>query len=149
MLIAVTVSGWGTLHLTSTPYYVDPTLLPGDVNLDGTVDVQDLAILAANYRKNVTGGWMQGDFNNDGVVDVQDLALLAANYRRTQASESSWTTLDSTRSDPGVVAGRNDRGSGAGSPCSLRPPVLALLAHVWRKWKSVAKQILVARPGAV
>ena len=53
----VTVSGWGTLHLTSTPFYVNPTLLPGDANLDGTVNVLDLAILAANYRKNVTGGW--------------------------------------------------------------------------------------------
>ena len=79
----VTVSGWGTLHLTSTPFYVNPTLLPGDANLDGTVDVLDLAILAANYRKNVTGGWIQGDFNNDGVVDVKDLALLAANYRHS------------------------------------------------------------------
>ena len=84
---SVTVSSWGTLHLTSTPYYVDPTLLPGDINLDGTVDVQDLAILAANYRKTVTGGWLQGDFNNDGVVDVQDLALLAANYRHSYASD--------------------------------------------------------------
>ena len=81
------MSGWGTLNLTSTPYYVNPTLLSGDINLDGTVDVQDLAILAANYRKHVTGGWMQGDFNNDGVVDVEDLALLAANYRHSQASD--------------------------------------------------------------
>ena len=48
---AVTVSGWGRLHLTSTPFYVNPTLLPGDANLDGTVNVPDLAILAANYRK--------------------------------------------------------------------------------------------------
>ena len=80
------VPGWGTLHLTSTPFYVNPTLLPGDANLDGTVNVQDLAILAANYRKQVTGGWLQGDFNNDGVVDVQDLALLAANYRQSYAS---------------------------------------------------------------
>ena len=83
----VTVSGWGTLHLTSTPFYVNPTLLPGDANLDGKVDVQDLAILAANYRKQVTGGWLQGDFNNDGVVDVEDLALLAANYRHSYASD--------------------------------------------------------------
>ena len=81
------VSGWGTLHLTSTPFYVNPTLLPGDANLDGTVNVQDLAILAANYRKQVTGGWLQGDFNNDGVVDVKDLALLAANYRHSLASD--------------------------------------------------------------
>ena len=81
------MSGWGTLHLTSTPYYVNPTLLPGDINLDGRVDILDLAILAANYRKNVTGGWLQGDFNNDGVVDVEDLALLAANYRHSLASD--------------------------------------------------------------
>ena len=81
------MSGWGTLHLTSTPFYVNPTLLPGDANLDGTVNVLDLAILAANYRKQVTGGWLQGDFNNDGVVDVEDLALLAANYRHSLASD--------------------------------------------------------------
>ena len=83
----VAVSGWGTLHLTSTPFYVNPTLLPGDANLDGRVDVLDLAILAANYRKQVTGGWLQADFNNDGVVDVEDLALLAANYRHSFASD--------------------------------------------------------------
>ena len=40
----VTVSGWGTLHLTSTPFYVNPTLLPGDANLDGTVNFTDLRI---------------------------------------------------------------------------------------------------------
>ena len=79
------MTGWGTLNLTSTPFYVDPTLLPGDANLDGTVDVKDLAILAANYRKHVTGGWLQADFNHDGVVDVEDLALLAANYRHSLA----------------------------------------------------------------
>ena len=84
---SITDPTWGTLDLTSTPFYVDPTLLPGDANLDGRVDVLDLAILAANYRKHVTGGWLQGDFNNDGVVDVEDLALLAANYRHSLASD--------------------------------------------------------------
>jgi polysaccharide biosynthesis protein PslG len=83
----VTVSGWGTLHLTATPYYVNPTLLPGDANLDDRVDVLDLAILAANYRKSVSGGWTHADFNHDGVVDVGDLALLAANYRHSLASD--------------------------------------------------------------
>ena len=55
-------------------------VLPGNVNQDGTVSVQDLAILAANYRKNLTG-WANADLNGDGVVDVMDLAVLAANYR--------------------------------------------------------------------
>ena len=51
-------------------------VLPGDVNQDGTVSVQDLAILAANYRKSLAG-WANGDFNCDGAVDVTDLAVLA------------------------------------------------------------------------
>ena len=55
-------------------------VLPGDINQDGTVSVQDLAILAANYRKSLSG-WANGDLNCDGVVDVSDLAVLAANYR--------------------------------------------------------------------
>ena len=55
-------------------------VLPGDINQDGTVSVEDLAILAANYRKSLTG-WANGDLNCDGVVDVSDLAVLAANYR--------------------------------------------------------------------
>ena len=94
---------------------MNPTLLPGDANLDGTVNVQDLAILAANYRKNVTGGWLQGDFNNDGVVDVEDLALLAANYRHSLASDvvPVYDGLDATASRI-VVPGRSDRGSRAG-----------------------------------
>ena len=55
-------------------------VLPGDINQDGTVSVEDLAILAANYRKSLSG-WANADLNCDGVVDVSDLAVLAANYR--------------------------------------------------------------------
>ena len=58
---------------------VTVTLIPGDANGDGMVNVGDLGILAANY-----GGsdktWAQGDFNGDGVVNVGDLGILAANY---------------------------------------------------------------------
>ena len=79
-----------TLDLTATPNWAGPVdtgllpktmstdyvrywseaIVPGDANLDGRVDVTDLAILAANYRKQVTGGWSMADFNGDGVVDV-------------------------------------------------------------------------------
>ena len=55
-------------------------VLPGDINQDGTVSVTDLAILAANYRKSLSG-WANADLNGDSVVDVSDLAVLAANYR--------------------------------------------------------------------
>ena len=56
-------------------------VLPGDTNQSGTVDVSDLAVLAAHYRQSYSG-WGNADFNSDGVVNVQDLAVLAANYRQ-------------------------------------------------------------------
>ena len=130
----LTVSGWGTLHLTSTPFYVNPTLLPGDANLDGHVDVSDLAILAANYRKNVTGGWLQADFNNDGVVDVQDLALLAANYRRSLASDvvPAYDGLDAAAiellSQAGVTVVPEP-----GTLVMLAAALIGALANTWRE----------------
>ena len=130
------VPGWGTLHLTSTPYYVNPTLLYGDINLDGTVDVQDLAILAANYRKQVTGGWLQGDFNNDGVVDIEDLALLAANYRQSYASD---VVPDYAGFDAAAIQVLSQAGLTVapepGAFVLLGTGLLAVLVYAWRKRK--------------
>jgi hypothetical protein len=59
--------------------YNNYSLVPGDANLDGMVDVGDLGVLAANYGK--SGMFLtQGDFNSDGIIDVGDLGILAANY---------------------------------------------------------------------
>lgn len=52
---------------------------PGDVNSDGTVTIQDLAILIANYGR-TTATRPQGDLNGDGKVTIQDLAILIAYY---------------------------------------------------------------------
>ena len=109
---------------------------PGDANLDGTVDIKDLAILAANYRKHVTGGWTQADFNNDGVVDVQDLALLAANYRHSLASNvvPAYDGLDAEAiralSLTGVTVVPEP-----GAIVLLATGVISLLAYAWRKWR--------------
>lgn len=53
--------------------------LPGDANINGLVNGQDLAILSANFG---TSGQsvLQGDFSGDGQVNGQDLAILAANF---------------------------------------------------------------------
>ena len=128
------MSGWGSLTLTSTPFYVNPTLLPGDANLDGTVDVQDLAILAANYRKQVTGGWLQGDFNHDGVVDVQDLALLAANYRHSYASD---VVPDYAGFDAAAIELLSRAGvtvvPESGTLAMLAVALIGALVYIWRK----------------
>jgi hypothetical protein len=53
--------------------------LPGDANLDGRVDVNDLTILLANFGQ--TGAtWSEGEFTGDGTVDVNDLTILLTNF---------------------------------------------------------------------
>jgi T5SS/PEP-CTERM-associated repeat protein len=52
---------------------------PGDANGDGTVNINDLSVVLANYDK--TGmSWSQGDFTGDGTVDIGDLSIILANY---------------------------------------------------------------------
>jgi autotransporter-associated beta strand protein len=59
--------------------------LPGDANLDGKVDINDLTIVLANY--NQTGKtWSTGDFTGDGTVDINDLTIVLANYGQTFGS---------------------------------------------------------------
>jgi endo-1,4-beta-xylanase len=58
------------------------TLL-GDTNLDGNVNVTDLANLAGNYGDTSGGVWAGGDFDYDGIVNVADLADLAGNFGDT------------------------------------------------------------------
>jgi hypothetical protein len=72
---------------------------PGDTNGDGTVDVGDLGILAANYGKTTGATWATGDFNGDGAVDVGDLGILAANYGSGSASADDISTDDAEVSD--------------------------------------------------
>lgn len=45
----------------------------GDVNLDGTVDAADDAIITANLG--TAGGWAQGDLNGDGQVTTDDIGF--------------------------------------------------------------------------
>ena len=58
------------------------TLLPGDANGDGRVDINDLTIVLSNYNK--TGmGWASGEFTGDGTVDINDLTIVLAHYNQT------------------------------------------------------------------
>jgi autotransporter-associated beta strand protein len=53
---------------------------PGDLDLDGIVDMSDLAALdaAGRYGTGATAGWSAGDVNYDGVVNLFDLVAIQA-----------------------------------------------------------------------
>lgn len=55
---------------------------PGDVNLDGIVNSQDLANVSSNWLR--TGvSLLSGDVNGDGIVNSQDLAVISSNWLQT------------------------------------------------------------------
>jgi hypothetical protein len=62
--------------------------MPGDGNLDGRVDINDLTIVLTDYGQ--TGmEWGRGDFNNDGTVDVNDLTIVLTNYNQSLSSSDA------------------------------------------------------------
>lgn len=60
--------------------FLDP-YLPGDLDADGAVSLQDLATLLANFGRAGDAGYAQGDVQGcDGDVDLEDLATLLENF---------------------------------------------------------------------
>jgi autotransporter-associated beta strand protein len=53
---------------------------PGDANLDGLVDIQDIAALltSSKYETGLAADWSEGDNNHDGVVDITDITGILA-----------------------------------------------------------------------
>ena len=49
---------------------------PSDLNGDGVVNAQDLAVLLAAWGSNAPGA----DVNDDGIVDGRDLAILLGSW---------------------------------------------------------------------
>jgi hypothetical protein len=53
--------------------------IPGDVNFDGIVNSQDLALVISNWLKTGKGANAPvGDANHDGIVNSQDLAIISS-----------------------------------------------------------------------
>ena len=65
----------------------------GDANLDGTVNLSDFNVLAANFgQSNRT--WETGDFNEDGQVNLSDFNLLASSFGREIQPAPPGASLD-------------------------------------------------------
>jgi len=52
--------------------------IPGDANLDDTVNLSDFTLLKSNFG--LAGAWGDGDFNDDGTVNLSDFTILKANF---------------------------------------------------------------------
>jgi hypothetical protein len=80
--------------------------MPGDINMDGTVNGLDVGLLAPNIFTNTpANNWTTGDLNGDHIVDGLDVGILAPNIFLSGGSYTARTT----RSIDGV----NDPASGA------------------------------------
>lgn len=59
-------------------------VLPGDVNLDSTVDLTDFALLKAGFGSG--DSLLEGDANGDGRVDLLDFNAIKSNFGRQSTS---------------------------------------------------------------
>ncbi|HEY7087900.1 MAG TPA: autotransporter-associated beta strand repeat-containing protein, partial [Tepidisphaeraceae bacterium] len=75
---ALGLSSFAGVAVDTTSLLIDYTFV-GDTNLDGVVDVNDLANLASHWQR--SADWTGGDLNYDGFVDATDLGMLALNWQ--------------------------------------------------------------------
>ncbi|QDU71886.1 hypothetical protein [Mucisphaera calidilacus] len=61
--------------------------LMGDANLDGSVNLLDLSMLASRFGRAGAWGWSDGNFNADFSVDLLDLSILASHFGQTTVPE--------------------------------------------------------------
>jgi len=74
-----TCQDWGPIFLADNmTVSLSPPDCPGDVNVDGVVDLTDLATLLAHFGAGTLPE--HGDLDGDGDVDLTDLSLLLANF---------------------------------------------------------------------
>jgi probable HAF family extracellular repeat protein len=111
------IAGYGTDASNNTNQaFVIYAPTPGDANLDGRVDVNDLTIVLSHFGQSGLT-WAQGDFIGDGKVDVNDLTILLSNFGHTTAPAAG---------APSAVP----------EPCTLAlltAALAGLFAFAWRK----------------
>lgn len=79
------ICGYGSNGTSSKASFILTEALPGDADLDGTVDLADLTQLLTFYNQSVTddvNGWMKGDFDGNSEVELADLTNLLTFYNQ-------------------------------------------------------------------
>jgi probable HAF family extracellular repeat protein len=99
------------------------TLIPGDANGDGKVDLTDFGILKSNFGTGTTPE--QGDFTGDGKVDLTDFGILKANFGKgagLAVPEPSGWVLAVLAGLAGLLLLSARRRPAARSPGDVKPP---------------------------
>ena len=70
----------GTIDSADRDFWIEDLFgtLPGDTDLNKSVDFRDFLTLAANFG--LEGGWADGEFTGDGVIQFPDFVRLAQNF---------------------------------------------------------------------
>ena len=66
------------------PEYAVTSLLLGDIDGDGSVELDDFWILSAHFG--TMGGYLDGDIDGDGEIQFPDFLILSANFGKTATS---------------------------------------------------------------
>ena len=74
---------------------------PGDANLDGVVDSNDLLAVFANLNKTDTT-WLNGDVDQSGTVDLADLAIVQSKLPTSSLSVASATQNKAKAKTPSI-----------------------------------------------
>ena len=86
------IVGFGTNAKGQTDAFLLTATLPGDANVDGKVDINDLTIVLANYGK--TGmTWTQGEFTGTALVDINDLTIVLRTMAKAWAAGAARNRL--------------------------------------------------------
>ena len=62
---------------------------PGDANLDGRVNINDLTDRPVALRPDRGTTWSQGDFTGDGKVDINDLTTVLSHFGQSAGSSAA------------------------------------------------------------
>jgi len=71
-------------------YYTEALYIPipGDANLDGTVNLSDFTILKAHFGQS-PADWPDGDFNDDDTVNLSDFTILKAHFGESKSAATA------------------------------------------------------------
>ncbi len=100
-------------------------VLPGDVNQDGIVNTQDLALVSSTWLASLQTGVFNGfpwiDPNGDGIVNSQDLAIISASWMTSLPAQATGTSSATSMAAVSAMA----LSSGASQPAAATATLAA------------------------